>query len=91
MNAVFIAMESRSFQLAAIVELVQVQFGRCRDVPHDHSGWVDRHHKVSRVFQGASLLSEDINDLGEKTALRPPRISWFGLGTDVNDGLKATL
>lgn len=65
----FIATESRSFQFAAIVELVRVQFGRCRDVPHDHSGWVDRHHKVSRVFQGASLLSEDINDLGEKTAL----------------------
>lgn len=62
----FIATESRSFQFPP--ELVRVQFGRCRDVPHDHSSWVDRHHKDSGVFQGASLLSEDINDLGKKTA-----------------------
>lgn len=68
MNATFIATESRSFQFAVIVELARVHFGRCRDVPHDHPGWVDRHHKVSGVFQGASLLSERINDLGEKTA-----------------------
>lgn len=58
---------SRSFQVAAILELLQVQLGRCRDVPHDHSRWVHRHHKVLGVFQGASLLSEDVNDLGENT------------------------
>lgn len=74
-DGVFIVTESRSFQFATIVGLVQVGFGRRREVPHDHSGWVDRHHKVSGVFQGASLLSEDINDLGEKTALRPPQSS----------------
>ena len=65
----FIVTESRSFQFAATAELIQVPFGRCGDVPHDHSGWVDRHYKVSGVFHGTSLLSEDIKDLEEKTAL----------------------
>lgn len=60
---------SRSFQVAAILELLQVQLGRCREVPHDHSRWVHRHHKVLGVFQGASLLSEDVNDLGENTVV----------------------
>lgn len=69
---------SRSSQVATVLELLQVQLGRCRDVPHDHSRWVHRHHKVLRVFQGASLLSEDVNDLGETTGVDEPSITIIG-------------
>lgn len=41
----------------------QPVLGRSRDVPHDHSGGVDRHHKVCRVLHCVGLPAEDVSDL----------------------------
>lgn len=37
--------------------------GGRRDVPHDHSGGVDRHHEVSGVLHRVGLSTVDVGDL----------------------------
>lgn len=36
-NAVFITAVVRALEFETAIELREVQFGGCRDVPHDHS------------------------------------------------------
>lgn len=62
-NGVQIASVGRSQELAAFKELTEIEFGGCRDVPHDHPCGVHGHHKISGVFQCTGLLTENIIDL----------------------------
>lgn len=49
-------------QLAEGIQL-PLPIGWSRDVPHGHSGGVDRHHKVSGVLHCVGLPAEDVSDL----------------------------
>lgn len=65
----------------AVIEELQltegVQLGGRRDVPHDHSGGVDRHGKVSGVFHRVGLPAEDVGDLQRSKAKYIRKIVFF--------------
>lgn len=65
-NGVFLVLVGRLLELRTSIELTQVPFGWCGDVPHDDASGVHWHHKVSGVLQRHGLISEDVKDLKKK-------------------------